>query len=83
MPTLSLFLTIGTGTYAMWLLGATKPGDNALMGEVTIRVRYFYAVTLALNLICSGTRRYLYLDDARVESFCTQDLSLSRFGESS
>ena len=46
---------VGTGAYAMWLLNATKPGDNALMGEVTVRVRYFYAVTLALNVICSGT----------------------------
>ncbi|KAJ3529271.1 hypothetical protein NM688_g7876 [Phlebia brevispora] len=54
IPFLLVLADIGTGTYALWLLNETKPGDNALLSEVTIRVRYFYAVTLALNLLCSG-----------------------------
>lgn len=38
----------------MWLLCETMPGDNVLLSEVTTRVRWFYAITLALNVLCSS-----------------------------
>ncbi len=45
---------VATGSYSVWLLGLTKVGENALMGKVTNIVRYFYGVTLAVNLLCTG-----------------------------
>ncbi|KAI0684466.1 hypothetical protein BC835DRAFT_1422300 [Cytidiella melzeri] len=44
---------ISLGAYAVYLLAATRPGDDALAGCVTDRVKWFYAVTLVVNLICT------------------------------
>lgn len=65
-PVLSLHLTLVTfasalGVYAVFLLSQVVPGNDALMSTVTERVKYFYAVTLALNLLCTSKlalRRY-------------------------
>ena len=52
---LTLDVATGLGIYAVFLLSQVIPGDNALMSIVTERVKYFYAVTLALNLLCTRT----------------------------
>ncbi|KAI0681750.1 hypothetical protein BC835DRAFT_1425280 [Cytidiella melzeri] len=44
---------ISLGAYAVYLLAATRPGDDALAGRVTDRVKWFYAVMLVVNLICT------------------------------
>ncbi|KAI0694259.1 hypothetical protein BC835DRAFT_1350071 [Cytidiella melzeri] len=44
---------ISLRAYAVYLFAATCPGDNALAGRVTNRVKWFYAVTLVVNLICT------------------------------
>ncbi|KAI0693426.1 hypothetical protein BC835DRAFT_1306766 [Cytidiella melzeri] len=44
---------ISLGAYAVYLLAATRPGSDALAGRVTDRVKWFYAVTLVVNLICT------------------------------
>ncbi|KAI0686815.1 hypothetical protein BC835DRAFT_1378376, partial [Cytidiella melzeri] len=44
---------ISLGAYAVYLLAATRPGDDALAGRVTDHVKWFYAVTLVVNLICT------------------------------
>ncbi|EKM58167.1 uncharacterized protein PHACADRAFT_26692 [Phanerochaete carnosa HHB-10118-sp] len=41
------------GVYAVWLLSQVQPGNNALMAVVTERVKYFYTITLILNLLCT------------------------------
>ena len=55
----------GTGTYALWLLSMTKPGDNVVLAKVTLRVRYFYAVTLAVNVLCTRELRVILADFRR------------------
>ncbi|KAI0821039.1 hypothetical protein BC629DRAFT_1434974 [Irpex lacteus] len=44
---------ISLGVYTVYLLAATRPGDDALAGHVTERVKYFYIVTLIQNLLCT------------------------------
>ncbi|KAI0337376.1 hypothetical protein BDW22DRAFT_1364141 [Trametopsis cervina] len=44
---------VALGTYAVYLLAATRPGDDALSGRVTERVKWFYVVTLVVNLLCT------------------------------
>lgn len=52
-PTLTT-LTSALGVYAVFLLSQVVPGNDALLSTVTERVKYFYAVTLALNLLCTS-----------------------------
>lgn len=47
----------GTSAWALWSQLRVKAGDDVLAADVTLRVKYFYAVTLALNLICAGASR--------------------------
>ena len=47
------------GTYAVYLLGLTEPGQDALSGRVTDRVSWFYAVTLVFNVLL---RTILFVD---------------------
>ncbi|KAI0657019.1 hypothetical protein C8Q70DRAFT_920445 [Cubamyces menziesii] len=42
------------GIWAVWTLAQTKTGVNAIAAAVTVRIRYFFVITFALNLLCSG-----------------------------
>jgi hypothetical protein len=41
------------GTWSMWTLARTGTGGDPILAEVVVRVKYFYVVTLVLNVICS------------------------------
>lgn len=70
----------GLGVYAVWLLAQTEPGKNALLGLVTERVKYFYVITLVLNLLCTGEAQCFSLVTHSTQS--RQFLSHTRSGES-
>lgn len=39
----------------MWTLAHTGVNGDPIVAEVVVRVKYFYIVTLALNVLCAGT----------------------------
>ena len=45
---------LGTSAWFTWSLHEVKTGDNVLLANVTVRAKYFYLVTLILNIICTG-----------------------------
>ncbi|THG93724.1 hypothetical protein EW026_g7590 [Hermanssonia centrifuga] len=53
-PFLLFLADIATSIWATWSLKEAKPGSNVLMADVTLRAKYFYAITLVLNCICTG-----------------------------
>lgn len=44
-----------TSIWATWSISEVKPGDNVLLANVTLRAKYFYSLTLALNVLCTRT----------------------------
>lgn len=42
------------GTWSMWTLSRTGVNGDPIVAEVVVRVKYFYIVTLVLNVICAG-----------------------------
>lgn len=42
------------GTWSMFTLARTGVNGDPIVAEVVVRVKYFYIVTLALNVMCSG-----------------------------
>lgn len=53
-PALLFLADIALSSWATWSLTEVRPGADVLVADVTLRVKYFYAVTLVLNLFCSG-----------------------------
>lgn len=44
----------------MWTLSRTGVNGDPIVAEVVVRVKYFYVVTLALNVICAGARKSVH-----------------------
>ncbi|OCH86145.1 hypothetical protein OBBRIDRAFT_828485 [Obba rivulosa] len=53
IPFLLFIVDIAMSTWATWSLTQTRVSDDVLLANVTIRAKYFYAVTLSLNLLCT------------------------------
>ncbi|KAJ3526251.1 hypothetical protein NM688_g8282 [Phlebia brevispora] len=53
VPALAFFADIGTSTWFIVSLHQVLPGDNVLIANVTVRAKYFYIVTLILNVLCT------------------------------
>ncbi|EMD35416.1 hypothetical protein CERSUDRAFT_116183 [Gelatoporia subvermispora B] len=53
IPFMLFLADIAMSAWATWSLTQVKLGDNVLLADVTLRAKYFYALTLALNLICT------------------------------
>ncbi|TFK39942.1 hypothetical protein BDQ12DRAFT_665143 [Crucibulum laeve] len=53
LPCLLILADIGVGVLTVWSLNEFHIGDSLLAANVTKRVVYFYAITLALNIICT------------------------------
>jgi len=51
IPFLLFLVDIAMSAWATWSLTQVKMNDNVLLADVTARAKYFYAVTLALNLV--------------------------------
>ena len=56
------------GVYTVYLLAATQPGDDALVGRVTERVKYFYIISLTHNFICTGEHNESSFAATRIRS---------------
>ncbi|OCH86138.1 hypothetical protein OBBRIDRAFT_783706 [Obba rivulosa] len=52
-PCILFLADIAMSAWATWSLTQVKFGDNVLLADVTLRAKYFYAITLALNLMCT------------------------------
>ena len=46
--------TVAMGVWSMWTLSRTGVNGDPIVAEVVVRVKYFYIVTLALNVVCAG-----------------------------
>ncbi|KAF7790971.1 hypothetical protein EIP86_001930 [Pleurotus ostreatoroseus] len=53
IPAMAFIADIGTSAWFTWSLHQVKPGDDVLVANVTVRAKYFYSVTLILNVICT------------------------------
>ena len=53
LPAMLFVADIALAGWATWSITQVRPGDNIMAADVTLRVKYFYAVTLALNLFCT------------------------------
>jgi len=42
------------GTWSMYTLARTGVDGDPIVADVVKRVKYFYIVTLVLNVVCSG-----------------------------
>lgn len=42
------------GIWSTWTLSQTKVGDNFILADVSIRVKYFFIVTFCLNALCAS-----------------------------
>ncbi len=38
----------------MWTLSRTHPGDLLVLADVTIRIRYFFILTICVNMLCAS-----------------------------
>ncbi|KAF7798028.1 hypothetical protein EIP86_009240 [Pleurotus ostreatoroseus] len=54
VPICILCADIAIGTWSMWTLAHTGVNGDPIVAEVVVRVKYFYIVTLALNVLCAG-----------------------------
>lgn len=45
----------------MWTLSRTGINGDPIVAEVVVRVKYFYVVTLALNVICAGAWKSVHI----------------------
>ncbi|GJE85477.1 hypothetical protein PsYK624_015560 [Phanerochaete sordida] len=53
LPSVLFVADIGLSAWATWSITEVRPGDDVMLANVTLRVKYFYSVTLALNLFCT------------------------------
>ena len=42
------------GVWSVWTLAQTRVGDEPIFAAVTVRVRFFFAVTFSVNVLCAG-----------------------------
>ncbi|EIM81954.1 uncharacterized protein STEHIDRAFT_171577 [Stereum hirsutum FP-91666 SS1] len=54
IPLALLCADIAMGTWSMFTLARTGVNGDPIVAEVVVRVKYFYIVTLALNVMCSA-----------------------------
>ena len=47
-------LTIALGVWSTWTLAHTPNSDDPITAAVSVRVRYFFVVTFAVNALCAG-----------------------------
>jgi hypothetical protein len=67
------------GTWSMWTLARTGVDGDPIVADVVVRVKYFYIVTLVLNIICSGTHLQISclpfpLRPSLRRPYCVQDM---------
>ncbi|KAF7790918.1 hypothetical protein EIP86_001876 [Pleurotus ostreatoroseus] len=53
LPMLAFFADIGTSVWFLSSLRLVTPDDDVLLSKVTVRSKYFYTVTLVLNILCT------------------------------
>jgi len=84
VPSAALCGDIAMGIWSMWTLAHTGVDGDPIVAEVVLRVKYFYIVTLVLNVICSGLIAYhIWRIDAvrrRVDSEARARTGPSRLG---
>ncbi|KAI0032976.1 hypothetical protein K488DRAFT_48684 [Vararia minispora EC-137] len=67
IPIGALCADFAMGTWSMYTLARTGVDGDPIVADVVVRVRYFYVVTLVLNVVCCGLIAYKIwnLDAAR------------------
>ncbi|KAI0716369.1 hypothetical protein C8Q76DRAFT_617501 [Earliella scabrosa] len=54
LPVILLLADLFLGVWSVWTLAQTRVGDEPIFAAVTVRVRFFFAVTFSVNVLCAG-----------------------------
>jgi len=82
VPVLLFLGDIAMAIWAGWSLTQVRLDDNVLFSNATIRAKYFYTMTLVLNILCTGLISYrIWRTRKNVTSQVVGSQSLSRLIE--
>ncbi|KAI0739202.1 hypothetical protein C8Q80DRAFT_236948 [Daedaleopsis nitida] len=54
IPIALLCADIAFGIWSTWTLSRTRIGDNLILSEVSVRVKYFFIITFCVNMLCAS-----------------------------
>ncbi|VDC05483.1 unnamed protein product [Peniophora sp. CBMAI 1063] len=85
VPMLAFCADIAMGVWSMWTLAHTGVDGDPIVKDVVTRVKYFYVVTLVLNVVCAALIAFqIWRFDAarrRVDSDAPRRFGGSRLGQ--
>ncbi|KAI0760049.1 hypothetical protein C8Q74DRAFT_1208601 [Fomes fomentarius] len=82
LPSALLCADIAMGIWSTWTLSQTKVGDNLILADVTVRVKYFFIITFCLNALCASLICWkIWRITSRVASYTSTDRTTNRILE--